>query len=213
MKSKTHPQDRNQHNFQAVMLDQTLLKTPFKVHTNWVVITGSACTGKTTLINMLADKGFPIIQETARLYIDQEIAKGQSIEHIIKNAQTQLAIIKMQIQAENEENVKFSELAFLDRGLPDSLTFYRYNGLNPNAILMKCFQKRYACVFILNRLPLKLDGARIPDENFLHYLDQWLEKDYRSLGYQVVRVPVMPPEERLDFILNTLSQQRVGIQT
>lgn len=186
-------------------LDPILLTTPFAVQTNWVVITGSACTGKTTLIHMLRDRGYPVIQETAREYIDQELAKGRKVEEIIKNPNTQREIIEMQLRAENGQVIKSDDLAFLDRGLPDSLTFYRYNGLNPNSIVPKCFQKHYACVFILNRLPLRLDGARIPDESFLNYLDEWLEKDYAALGYQVIRVPVKPPGERLDFMLDILS--------
>jgi predicted ATPase len=190
-------------------LNPTLLTTPFKTQTKWAVITGSACTGKTTMINMFANRGFSIIPETARKYIEQEIARGRDLENIIKNPRTQLEIIKMQRCAESGDTVNINDLAFLDRGLPDSLTFFRYNGLDPNSILLECFQKRYALVFILDRLTLQLDGARIPDESFLNYLDTWLERDYAALGYQVIRVPVKPPEARLEFILDILSQSKL----
>ena len=33
-------------------------------------------------------------------------------------------------------------------------------------------------------------------------LNEWLARDYRALGYHVVRVPVMPPDERLAFLVN-----------
>jgi predicted ATPase len=209
MKKIAKIHNKGQFDPKTLELDPILLQTSFKIQTNWVVITGSACTGKTTMTNMLADRGFSIIPETAREYIDQEITNGRGIEEIIINPQTQLEIIKMQRRAESGDTVEINELAFLDRGLPDSLTFYRYNGLDPNSILLECFHKRYALVFILDRLPLQLDGARIPDESFLNYLDTWLEKDYVALGYQVIRVPVINPEARLEFILDILSKHRL----
>ena len=41
------------------------------------------------------------------------------------------------------------------------------------------------------------------------YLDEWQTRDYRALGYSVVKVPVMPPEERLAFVLERLSVQEL----
>jgi len=62
-------------------------------------------------------------------------------------------------------------------------------------------------VFVLDRLPLELDGARIDDDAMANFIDEWLERDYAALGYHVVRVPVLPRQERLEFILNKLSEQ------
>ena len=47
----------------TAQLDSHLLSTPFSIQTNWHVLTGAACTGKTTLINMLVEKGFQIFPE------------------------------------------------------------------------------------------------------------------------------------------------------
>jgi len=49
--------DSPQHDFRTTKLDPDLLSTPFRVQTNWHVITGSACSGKTTLIDQLANRG------------------------------------------------------------------------------------------------------------------------------------------------------------
>jgi predicted ATPase len=54
---------------------------------------------------------------------------------------------------------------------------------------------------------LELDGARIEDEVFTVLFDEALVRDYRALGYEVVRVPVLPPQERLQFVLEQLSGQ------
>ncbi|MHC4071894.1 MAG: AAA family ATPase, partial [Planctomycetota bacterium] len=50
--------DNPQRDFRTTELDPDLLATPFGIQTNWHVITGAPCSGKTTLIDQLADKGF-----------------------------------------------------------------------------------------------------------------------------------------------------------
>ena len=47
--------DNAQHKYGTTELDPDILSTPFGVQTNWHVITGAPCSGKTTLIDQLAD--------------------------------------------------------------------------------------------------------------------------------------------------------------
>ena len=186
-------------------LDPDLLSTPFRVRTKWHVITGAICCGKTTLIDMLADKGYQTLAETSRQYIEKEVASGRKLEELFGSAADERALTEMQREAEN--GLRANEVTFLDRALPDYLWFWRLFGMNPNELLAKCFHYRYASIFILDQLPLQLDGARIDDEAYTVLLDEWLARDYGALGYRVVRVPVMLPEERLLFVLKNLSEQ------
>lgn len=62
-------------------------------------------------------------------------------------------------------------VVFLDRALPDSITFRRFKGMNPDEILPECFHHPYATVFMLDRLHLQLDGIRIEDDIFASFLD------------------------------------------
>ena len=78
--------DSPQHGLRTTELDPDLLSTPFGVQTNWHVITGGPCSGKTTLVDQLADKGFRTVPETARLYIEKEMARGRTIDEIRENA-------------------------------------------------------------------------------------------------------------------------------
>ena len=61
--------DNPQHDYRLTELDPDLLSTPFEVQTNWHVITGAPCSGKSTLIDQLANHGFQTVPESARLYI------------------------------------------------------------------------------------------------------------------------------------------------
>jgi len=198
--------DRSQLNFRTTELDPVLLSTPFRVQTNWHVITGAPSCGKTTLIDLLAGKGFQTVPEVARRYMEREIARGRTIDEIRGNgAALQRSLEDMQLSTEG--GLRAIDVAFLDGAVPGSLAWYRAFGLNPNEILPECFHHRYASVFILDRLSLQLDGLRFNDDTLTGFLDEWLTRDYSALGYSVVRIPVLGPEERLAFVLERLSEQ------
>ncbi len=187
-------------------LDPELLKTPFEVETDWHVLTGAACTGKTTLLTLLSNQGYPVLAESARIYFDREFARGQTLQQIRaddRRLQYNIAALQMEYEAGLDPGT----VTFLDRGLPDSLPFLRLSGADPNQLLGNCFHYRYRSVFLLERLPTRRDQALGPeDEAASAFLDEWLERDYTALGYRVVRVPVIPPQERLDFILQAVSR-------
>jgi predicted ATPase len=198
--------DSSQPDFRTTELDADLLATPFRVQTNWHVVTGGPSCGKTTLINLLAAKGFQIAPEGARLHLEREIARGRTIEEIRSNEAALQRGIK-DIQLEIERGLPADEFIFLDRAVPDCLAWHRVFGLNPNEFLRECFHYRYASVFMLDRLPLQLNGLRYKEDALQEFTEEWHIRDYSALGYGIVRVPVLPPEGRLDFVLEVLSEQ------
>jgi predicted ATPase len=198
--------DRSQHGFLAIELDPEILSSPFRVQTNWIVIGGAQSCGKTTLIGQLAEKGFRTAPEGARLYLEAEMARGRTVHEIRGNmAAFQRGIVDTQLRIEGELGA--SDIVLLDTGVPSSMAWWRVYGLNPNEFLRECFRHRYASVFLLDRLPIKGDGLRPEDEALAAFLDEWIRRDFRALGYSMVRVPVMPPEERLAFVLERVSEQ------
>jgi predicted ATPase len=197
---------RSLHNFSTTELDPDLLSTLFGVQTNWHVITGTPCSGKTTLIGELADKGFRTVPESARLYVEREMAQGRTTDEILGNgAILQRGVLDLQLRA--ERRLPVNEVAFLGGGSPSCLVYFRVMGLNPNAILAECFHHRYASVFMLDRFPFQQDGVRFEDDATAGLIDEWFFRDYCALGYSVVRVPVLSPQERLAFVLERLSEQ------
>ena len=107
----------NQHNFSTTELDPDLLSTPFRLQTNWHVITGAPSCGKTTLINLLADKGFQTVPESARQFMEREIARGRTIDEIhADGAALQRSIEEMQLNVEGE--LRASDITFLDGAVP-----------------------------------------------------------------------------------------------
>lgn len=189
-------------------LDQNLLKGGFKELTSWCVITGAPCSGKTTVIEELTKKGYECFPETARGFIEEQLADGRTLEEIRSDeGQFQRGLLDSKLRLEEQRSN--NSLTFLDRAMPDSITYFRVAGLDPNEVLPHCLRYKYAMVFLFERLPLEIDNARTEDEETAAFIDEWIEKDYRSLGYEVIPVPVMSVSDRTEFVLKQARKARL----
>lgn len=175
-----------------------------KVLTNWYVITGGPSTGKTTVINMLQERGYNTTIEHARHYIDTMRTEGETVEEIRNNKRKfQLGVLDMQI--EQEESIKPKDVVFLDRAIPDALAYYRFLKLEVDDILAKAIQNvHYKKIFILDRLPLINDYARLENEKDQIKIHRLITEVYETLGFPIVFVPVLPPNKRVEYILNNI---------
>ncbi len=59
-----------------------------------------------------------------------------------------------------------------------------------------CKTRKYAQIFLLDRLPIRTDNVRNEDESTAAQLEAQLEADYKLLGYEIIRVPLMTVEEQ-----------------
>jgi predicted ATPase len=171
---------------------------------NWYVITGGPSSGKTTTVDILRRRGFKTTIEHARHFIDTQRVTGQTVAEIRSNqAAFQRGVLAMQI--EQEASLDPDELVFLDRALPDALAYYRYLHLEPEPDLLRALETvNYRKVFVLDLLPLTKDYARTEDDRAQRHIHALLIEVYEGLGLPVQRVPVLPPEERVDFIVARL---------
>jgi predicted ATPase len=153
---------------------------------NWHVITGGPSSGKTTLLAELAKLGYPAVPEMARLVIDDGFAAGLSLELALEAA------------------FDPTQEAFFDRGMQDSLAYYSSYGWQPDKTMQAGMSKaRYKTVFLLEPLDFfHNDGARTEDHDFTLRLTTLLEDAYYQYDMPPVRVPVLSPAERAQFIID-----------
>lgn len=172
--------------------------------TNWYVITGGPCSGKTTTVNVLKERGYITTMEHARHFLDTQRLKGKTIEEIRKNQREfQLGVLDMQIEQENE--ISPNVLVFLDRAIPDALAYYRFLNLSIDEKLTEALSRvSYKKIFILDRLPLVNDYARNENEEAQKKIHILITAVYESLSFPVIHVPVLTANERVDFILKNL---------
>jgi predicted ATPase len=171
--------------------------------TNWAVLTGAPCSGKTAVINELARRGYPVVEEAARRFIQEQLAKGLRIADIKTDPRVfegRIFRSKLAIEAA----LPAERLAFLDRALPDSIAYYRLEGLDPQEPLDCCRRVRYRWVFLLARLDFVADAVRSEPPAAAARIERLIVHAYGQLGYRLVQVPVMPVAERTDFVLAAL---------
>ena len=171
---------------------------------NWYVVTGGPGCGKTTTVNILKKRGYKTTIEHARHYIDTLRVKGKTVAEIRKNQlEFQLAVLAMQLK--DERALKPKDIVFLDRALPDALAYCRFLKLRVGKKIRHALRGvSYKKAFILDPLPLKGDYARTETPDDQRVIHDLIVNAYFELGIPVVRVPVMPQEKRVDFVLANL---------
>jgi predicted ATPase len=172
--------------------------------TQWYVITGGPFAGKTTLIKHLQGLGHNVEEESARAYIDERLQQGETIESIRKDeAAFQQAVLDRKI--ERHERLSPNQLVFFDRGMPDTIAYYRANDLPISLLALEMMKKyRYRKVFLLALVGHSIDHARTESPEKALRIHTELKRAYEELGMPVIEVPVMPLLERSAFILSNL---------
>ena len=168
--------------------------------TNWHVITGAPCSGKTTVICELEQLGHTVVHEVARAYIDERLKTGETIDQIksdILSFERHILYKKIEI----EQSLQKDAIIFLDRAVPDSVGYYILEGLNPDDPIQKSRLLRYKKIFFFDRIPFEKDTVRSEDDEIASRLDGLLKESYRALGYDMIVVPHMTVNERVRFIL------------
>ena len=168
--------------------------------TNWHVITGAPCSGKTAVIRELEQLGYPVVHEVARAYIDERLQNGETIAQIkadVLSFERHILYKKIVI----EQSLLKEETVFLDRAVPDSLGYYILEGLDPDDPIQKSRLWRYKKIFFFDRIPFEKDPVRSEDDKIASRLDGLLKESYRMLDYEIIFVPLMTVNERVGFVL------------
>jgi predicted ATPase len=164
------------------------------------VITGAPSSGKTSVIDELGRRGYHTEPEAARAVIEAWVKSGHTLEELRhKNAWLQNEIMTQKLAREREHDPQ--ALIFMDRGIPDSLTYFRLGKMDQQPVREAAREFHYKHILIFDRLPFVEDGVRIESDDMARQMDLAFEEDYRSIGYEPVRIPVMPIPERTDYLL------------
>lgn len=175
-----------------------------KAKNNWYAISGAVSSGKTTIINLLEKMGFKVVHESATELIEKALLEGKTAADLRKyEASFQRKVLEIKLHYESQLNP--NDTVFIDRGIPDSVAFYKEFNVPIddflNNAVKNCWYKK---VFLFEPLQLVRDQIRIETEKEQHEMDKLNEEAYRNLGLTIVKVPVMSIDDRLQFISNNL---------
>lgn len=165
------------------------------------VITGSASCGKTSVINEIRRRGYSVLEETAWEVIEDRLDQELTPKEFVKR---QELIFQRQLRRESYEFG--NQPVFQDRSLIDCLAYCKlYLPGTPKEIKDFNYQNRYSNIFILDPLPLKPNPIRIEkSQEDIDKVHEALIQTYSGEGYQLIPVPVVPLEQRVDYILERL---------
>jgi len=168
--------------------------------TKWYVITGQPSSGKTTIIERLSEKGYRISEEVARRFYLMLLKNQKENQILVDRMVLQKQILDIELARENCLNP--NEVIFFDRAIPDSIAYYRMIGEIPEFVIKAAKRFRYQQIFFLEPLPFEVDGVRQEDAETADILGRYIYDAYVELGYEIVRVPVLPVAERVEYILD-----------
>lgn len=170
------------------------------------IVTGGPGFGKTALIEELRKCGYLCSGEFAReliesqLYLEGEILPWKNPKFF------QQEVLKKRINF--FESVPGNTIAFADRGIPDQLAFARYYGFGAPKILSESSLKyRYSpYVFVTPPWEEIFENDLIRTESFEESvrIHQIVIDIYTDLNYQVIELPLLPVEERLQYLIQIL---------
>lgn len=175
----------------------------------WFVFTGASCSGKsTTSCAVNATLGIRAVAEPARVTIEARVAAGESLPSVMKDlTEDRFAFQRWVLEARIrlEESLSADEPLILDRGIPDSVAYFRLYSMG-DIPAGKLPRYRYGKVFWFEPLPMRIDGVRLEEERERMRLSRLLRGAYENLGYDVVPVPVASLVERTKLISDHLTR-------
>jgi predicted ATPase len=170
------------------------------------VITGGPSVGKTTIISLLAERGFRVVEEFAT----QIIKEGKFLPWVDR-AKFQAEVLRRQVQAESAIRNHPGPI-FLDRGLFDGEAYYIYDKLEIPSAFSYLDASHYSLAFLIEELPFfEKNEVRRENLEFSRQLSIVLESCYTRRNVHVVRVPAMPPEERVQFVIDEFEKHSLAV--
>ena len=172
-----------------------------------IVLIGGPGTGKTTVINQLDKKGFTCFHEISREVTLEAQKKG--IDQLF--LEDPILFSKLLLEGREQQFLDASNIddtIFFDRGIPDVAAYLNFSGTEyPSFFNEKSNQYQYDLIFHFE--PWKAihttDNERYESFTETKTIDNFLTKTYKQLGYKLITVPFGSVDDRVNFILNSIS--------
>ncbi|MGS4344246.1 AAA family ATPase [Myroides odoratus] len=171
----------------------------------YYIFTGGPGSGKSTVIEALAQLGYAVVPEVGRTIIQQQIQiQGKGLPWDDK----QLFFEHMFDASLVDYQQQSHQLTFFDRGLLDSIGYATLEHLSVNATQYKIAQQTPYAIPVFIFPPWKAiyttDTERKQDFALAVQTYETMRTTYESFGYQLMEVPCTTVEKRVEFILHSL---------
>jgi len=170
------------------------------------VITGGPGFGKSVLIEKLRELGYPVGGEIARQIIEQQVANGGDLLPWKDAGGFEKNVMDERIKF--LKNIDIETVAFSDRGLPDQAAFSMYKGKAISLELKVAINENYYAKKVFLTPPwrriYKNDQIRTETFEEAEKIHNFVVEAYQNYGYELIDLPFVSPDERIEFILKSL---------
>lgn len=175
--------------------------------TKTIVITGGPGSGKTSVINALAKKGYTCFEEISRQVILD--ARKEGVEQLFLTDPLNFSerVLKQRITQYNTAIKSDKAIVFLDRGILDVQAYMDFKGDNyPKFFREACKNHKYDAVFILPPWDtiFTTDNERYESFEEATQIHHALVKTYTTYNYNLNEVPFGTIEARANHIINAI---------
>lgn len=170
-----------------------------------VVFTGGPGTGKSTLIRLAKQLGYPVMPDVAAALIRS--GRIPPVRNPAGASGFHDHVLQKRIEQHQAARQHGDQVVFYDRGLPDNLGYSLFLGKPAESSLMKAIDSyRYDLVFFFPFWPdiYKKTAIRQESGESARQISDCLTSAYRMSGYSLLPVPLVSPDERIRFILSQI---------
>jgi len=173
----------------------------------FVVLTGGPGSGKSTLIAALAARGLSTMPEAGRAIIQDQVAIGGSALPWADRSAFAELMLRWELRSYRAAGERAGPVIF-DRGVPDVVGYLRLCGLLvPDHIARAAETYRYhRRVFVAPPWEqiFTQDTERKQTFTEAKATCAVVSEVYEALGYELISLPLVPVEERADFVAETI---------
>ena len=170
------------------------------------IFTGGPGSGKSSVLQALAQLGYTVVPEVGRAIIQQEVShQGQALPWLNKSLFFERMFHQSLVDYRQQ---KTNELTFFDRGLLDSLGYAALENIpilpSHQAIAHETTYAPTVFIFPPWESIYCKDTERKQDFQLAVQTYDSMRSIYESYGYQLVQIPLTSIEKRVEFIVDYL---------
>lgn len=172
-----------------------------------ILLIGGPGSGKTTIIDGLAARGYICYPEISREVTLEAKKKGIDQLFLKEPLLFSELLLEGRVKQFNNALNETKDFVFIDRGIPDVLAYMHYIGDSyPAAFDEACKIHKYTKIFILPPWEeiFESDNERYENYDQATLIHNHLIETYENYGYVLNEVPKADLDTRIDYILSQL---------